>query len=51
VLLEIRSYNLKPGGRERFHERFVRDSLPLLHRWKVDVVAYGRHRKITTRGT
>jgi len=41
VLLEIRSYNLKPGERARFHERFVRDSLPLLHRWKVDVVAYG----------
>lgn len=41
ALLEIRSYNLKPGERDRFHERFVRDSLPLLHRWKVDVVAYG----------
>jgi len=41
VLLEIRSYNLKPGERARFHERFVRDSLPLLHRGKVDVVAYG----------
>jgi ketosteroid isomerase-like protein len=41
ALLEIRSYNLKPGARSGFHERFVRDSLPLLHRWKVDVVAYG----------
>jgi ketosteroid isomerase-like protein len=41
ILLEIRSYTLKPGERERFHDRFVRESLPLLHRWKVDVVAFG----------
>jgi ketosteroid isomerase-like protein len=41
TLLEIRSYNLKPGEREHFHERFVRDSLPLLRKWKVDVVAFG----------
>jgi NIPSNAP protein len=40
-VLEIRSYNLKPGVRDRFHELFVRESLPLLRRWKVDVVAYG----------
>jgi hypothetical protein len=40
-VLEIRSYNLKPGMRERFHELFVRESLPLLRRWNVDVVAYG----------
>jgi NIPSNAP len=41
TLVEIRSYNLKPGTRERFHQRFVRESLPMLRRWKVDVVAYG----------
>jgi hypothetical protein len=41
-LLEIRSYNLTPGTRERFHNLFVRESLPLLRRWNVDVVAYGR---------
>jgi ketosteroid isomerase-like protein len=40
-ILEIRSYNLKPESRERFHELFVRESLPLLRRWSVDVVAYG----------
>lgn len=39
--VEIRSYNLKPGTRERFHQRFVREALPLLQRWHVDVVAYG----------
>ncbi len=40
-VVEVRSYNLKPGVRAHFHELFVRDALPLLRRWKVDVVAYG----------
>ena len=40
-VLEIRSYNLKAGTRENFHELFVREALPLLRLWKVDVVAYG----------
>ncbi|HTK28855.1 MAG TPA: NIPSNAP family protein [Vicinamibacterales bacterium] len=41
AIVEVRSYNLKPGTRERFHDRFVREALPMLKRWKVDVVAYG----------
>jgi hypothetical protein len=41
-VLEIRTYTLKPGSGERFHQRFVRESLPLLRKWKIDVVAYGR---------
>ena len=40
-MIEIRSYNLKPGTRDRFHQRFERESLPMLRRWNVDVVAYG----------
>jgi ketosteroid isomerase-like protein len=40
-VVEIRVYTLKPGVRERFHRQFVRESLPMLQRWKVDVVAYG----------
>lgn len=40
-VVEIRSYNLKPGSRDRFHELFLREALPMLQRWKVDVVAYG----------
>ena len=40
-MLEIRSYNLKPGTRDRFHQRFIREALPLLKQAKVDVVAYG----------
>ena len=43
-MVEIRSYNLKPGTRERFHQRFEREALPMLRRWKVDVVAYGPSR-------
>jgi hypothetical protein len=40
-VVEIRSCNLKPGTRERFHRLFLKEALPMLHRWKVDVVAYG----------
>jgi ketosteroid isomerase-like protein len=40
-VLEIRSYNLKPGTRDAFHALFVREALPLLQRWRVNVVAYG----------
>jgi hypothetical protein len=40
-ILEIRSYNLKPGTRDAFHKLFLDESLPMLKQWKVDVVAYG----------
>ena len=40
-VVEIRSYNLKPGTRERFHQMFLTDALPMLRRWKIDVVGYG----------
>src|SRR3990172_4475689 len=40
-IVEIRSYNLKPGTRERFHQRFLAEALPMLKRFQVDVVAYG----------
>jgi hypothetical protein len=39
--VEIRSYELKAGTRTQFHELFLERALPMLHRWKVDVVAYG----------
>ena len=39
--VEIRSYNLKPGTRPEFHKLVVDQSIPMLHRWGVDVVAYG----------
>jgi ketosteroid isomerase-like protein len=40
-VVEVRSYNLKPGTRDRFHALFLRDALPMLQRWTVDVIAYG----------
>ena len=40
-VVEVRSYNLKPGTRDRFHETFLKDALPMLKRWNVDVVSYG----------
>lgn len=40
-LVEIRSYNLKPGSRGEFHRLVMEASLPLLKRWGVDVVAFG----------
>jgi ketosteroid isomerase-like protein len=43
-VLEIRSYNLKPGTRERFHALAEREAIPMLRRWKIDVVAYGPSR-------
>ena len=42
--VEIRSYNLKPGTRPVFHQLIVRESLPMLKRWNVDVVACGASR-------
>jgi ketosteroid isomerase-like protein len=40
-VVEIRSYNLKPGTRDRFHQTFLNDALPMLGRWRVDVIGYG----------
>lgn len=40
-VLEIRAYNLKPGTRDRFHQLFLREALPLLERSGIDVVAHG----------
>jgi hypothetical protein len=40
-VLEIRSYNLKPGARAIFHRIVVEEAAPMLDRWNVDLVAYG----------
>jgi hypothetical protein len=37
--VEVRSHNLKPGSRERFHRLMTQQALPMLVRWRVDVVA------------
>jgi len=39
--VEIRSYNLKPGSRDELHRLMTEQALPMLERWRVDVVAYG----------
>jgi hypothetical protein len=41
MILEIRTYNLHPGTRDAFHALVVEHSLPMLDRWKMDVVSYG----------
>ena len=40
-IVEIRTYTLKPGSGAGFHRTFVKDALPMLERWGVDVVAFG----------
>lgn len=40
-VVEIRSYRLLPGRRDDFHRLVQEQSLPMLHRWGVDVVALG----------
>ena len=38
--VEFRSLNIKPDKREEFHRLYLQESLPLLKRWNIDVVAY-----------
>ena len=40
-LLEIRSYELKPGTREEYDRLFREEAAPLLRRFEIDVVAVG----------
>jgi hypothetical protein len=39
--VEIRSLSIKPGTRGEFHRRYLEKALPLLEKWKMDVVAFG----------
>jgi len=40
-LVEIRSYNLKPGTRAEFHRLVSERAMPLLEQSQMDVVAFG----------
>jgi hypothetical protein len=40
-IIEFRSYNLKAGTRAEFHALVSEQVMPMLKRWKTDVVAYG----------
>ena len=39
--VEIRSYNLKPGSRERFARIASEEVMPMLARWNTDMVCHG----------
>ena len=41
MIVEIRSYRLKEGTRGTFARLFRETALPMLQRWKIDVVAQG----------
>jgi ketosteroid isomerase-like protein len=40
-VVEIRSYNLQPGTRDRFQKLFFEQAYPMLQRVQMDVVGYG----------
>jgi hypothetical protein len=40
-MIEILTLNLKPGTRDKFHQLYITESLPLQKKWKIEVVAYG----------
>ncbi len=40
-IIEIRSYNLKPGTRYAYHKIVIEEAIPMLKRWNMDVVAFG----------
>ena len=40
-LVEIRTYQLKPGSGSRFHDLVSNRSIPLLREWGMEVVAFG----------
>jgi hypothetical protein len=39
--VEIRSYNLKPGTRPEFHRLVSAEAVPMMKRWRIDVVSFG----------
>lgn len=41
AMIEILNLNLKPGTRDEFHHIYMTQSLPLLRKWKIEVVAHG----------
>ena len=40
-MIEIFTLNLKPGTRDKFHQLFENESLPLQKKWQINVVAHG----------
>jgi len=40
-MIEVLILNLKPGVRDRFHQLYLTQSLPLQKKWNIEVVAHG----------
>jgi hypothetical protein len=40
-MFEILILNLRPGTRDRFHQIYINESLPILKKWNIIVVAHG----------
>ncbi len=40
-VVELRSYNLKPGSRDAYHKLVIEKGLPMLKSWDIDVLGYG----------
>jgi hypothetical protein len=40
-IVEIRTYQLKAGSGPKFHDLVLKQSVPLLRQWGMDVVAFG----------
>ena len=41
AVIEILTLSLKPGTRDKFRQLYIMESLPLLKKWKIEVVAHG----------
>ena len=44
AVIEILTLSLKPNTRDKFHQLYTTESLPLLKKWKIEVVAHGPSR-------
>lgn len=40
-VIELRSYRLVRGSRDRFHQLVCQESLPLMQGWRIDVLDFG----------
>jgi hypothetical protein len=47
-VVEILTIDVKPGKRDQFHKLYEEEALPLLRKWKFDVVAHGPSRHDAT---
>ncbi len=40
-MIEILTLNLKPGTRDKFHQLYQTESLPLQKKWNIELIAFG----------